>query len=129
MLSHAERDGFGLGSPRQHPTTKAVRRAIQVRQESVRALARRYGVSPTTVQKWRKRQTVADAPVGPKQPRSTVLSTKERRRSLLPFDGTCCCHSMTASMPSSPRSLTRPAQVCTAAYIDISDVHTEEGRL
>ena len=38
-------------------TTEAVRRAIQLRQESVRALAKRYGVSPTTVQKWRKRST------------------------------------------------------------------------
>ena len=43
-------------------TTEAVRRAIQLRQESVRALAKRYGVSPTTVQKWRKRSTTADAP-------------------------------------------------------------------
>jgi transposase-like protein len=32
-------------------TTEAVRRAIQLQQESVRALARRYGVSPTTIQK------------------------------------------------------------------------------
>src|SRR5688500_16406031 len=54
-------------------TTEAVRRAIQLRQESVRALAKRYGVSPTTVQKWRKRSTTADAPMGPKEPRSTVL--------------------------------------------------------
>jgi transposase-like protein len=43
----------------------------------VRALARRYGISPTTVQKWRKCQTVMDAPMGPKQPRSTVLSLEE----------------------------------------------------
>src|ERR671911_197218 len=55
-------------------TTEAVRRAIQLRQESVRALAKRYGVSPTTVQKWRKRSTTADAPMGPKEPRSTVLT-------------------------------------------------------
>ncbi len=41
-------------------TTEAVRRAIQLREESVRALAKRYGVSPTTVQKWRKRSTTAD---------------------------------------------------------------------
>lgn len=34
-------------------TTEALRRAIQPRQESVRAAAKRYGVSPTTVQKWR----------------------------------------------------------------------------
>ncbi|WP_191059994.1 helix-turn-helix domain-containing protein, partial [Geminicoccus harenae] len=55
-------------------TTEAVRRAIQLRQESVRALAKRYGVSPTTVQKWRKRSATADAPMGPKQVRSTVLT-------------------------------------------------------
>src|SRR5215211_4444461 len=74
-------------------TTKAVRRAIQVRQESVRALARRYGVSPTTVQKWRKRQTVTDERMGPKQPRSSVLSIEEEaiivafgRHTLLPLD-------------------------------------------
>ncbi len=41
-------------------TTEAVRRAIQLRQESVRELARRFGVSPTTVQKWRKRAFTAD---------------------------------------------------------------------
>ncbi|MGW9822086.1 transposase-like protein, partial [Methylorubrum extorquens] len=34
-------------------TTETVRRAIQARQESVRAAAKRYGISPTTVQKWR----------------------------------------------------------------------------
>ena len=58
-------------------TTEAVRRAIQLRQESVRALARRFGVSPTTVQKWRKRTTTADAPMGPKEVRSSVLTAEE----------------------------------------------------
>src|SRR3954454_13416572 len=58
-------------------TTEAVRRAIQLRQESVRALAKRYGVSPTTVQKWRKRSTTADAPMGPKETRSIVLTREE----------------------------------------------------
>ena len=74
-------------------TTEAVRRTIQLRQESVRALARRYGVSPTTVQKWRKRTTVADERMGPKEPRSTVLTLDEeaivvafRRHTLLPLD-------------------------------------------
>src|SRR3982751_3497725 len=74
-------------------TTEAVRRAIQLRQESVRALARRYGVSPTTVQKWRKRTTVADERMGPKEPPSTVLTPDEeaiivafRRHTLLPLD-------------------------------------------
>src|SRR3712207_3947110 len=74
-------------------TTEAVRRAIQAREESVRALAKRYGISPTTVQKWRKRTTVADERMGPKQPRSTVLSIEEeavvvafRRHTLLPLE-------------------------------------------
>src|SRR5215203_3756619 len=58
-------------------TTEAVRRAIQLRQEGVRATARRYGVSPSTVQKWRKRQTTADARMGPKGARSTVLTPEE----------------------------------------------------
>ena len=35
-------------------TTAAVRRALQVCQESVSALARRYGVSPTTVRRRRR---------------------------------------------------------------------------
>jgi transposase-like protein len=51
-------------------TTETVRRAIQHSQESVRALARRYGISTTTVQKWKKRTHVADAPMGPKEARS-----------------------------------------------------------
>ena len=36
-------------------TTEAVRRAIQHSQESLRALAKRYGINPKTVAKWRKR--------------------------------------------------------------------------
>jgi len=46
-------------------TTEAVRRAVQRSEESVRALAKRHGISPTTVQKWRKRSFVADLPMGP----------------------------------------------------------------
>jgi len=74
-------------------TTEAVRRAIQRSQESVRALAQRHGISPTTVQKWRGRQTAADAAMGPKQPRSPVLTPEQetaivafRRHTLLPLD-------------------------------------------
>lgn len=47
-------------------TTEAVRRAIQRSEASVRMLAGRYGISPTTVQKWRKRASVSDARMGPK---------------------------------------------------------------
>ena len=74
-------------------TTEAVRRAIQASQESVRALARRHGISPTTVQKGRRRKIVADQPMGPKQAHSTVLTLEEeavivafRRHTLLPLD-------------------------------------------
>ena len=74
-------------------TTEAVRRAIQLRQESVRVAARRYGVSPTTIQKWRGRLTTGDSRMGPKEPRSSVLSPEDeaiivafRRHTLLPLD-------------------------------------------
>ena len=58
-------------------TTEAVRRAVQRSEESVRALAKRHGISPTTVQKWRKSSFVADLPMGPIEVRSTVLSVEE----------------------------------------------------
>jgi hypothetical protein len=45
-------------------TTEAVRRAIQDSQASVRVPAARYGVGPTTGQKWKKRRSVADMPMG-----------------------------------------------------------------
>ncbi|RUU90796.1 helix-turn-helix domain-containing protein, partial [Mesorhizobium sp. M7A.T.Ca.TU.009.01.1.2] len=54
-------------------TTEAVRRAIQHSQESLRALAKRYGINQKTVAKWRDRTSVADLPTGPREPRSTVL--------------------------------------------------------
>lgn len=75
-------------------TTEAVRRAVQRSEESVRALAKRHGISPTTVQKWRKRSFVAYLPMGPIEVRPTVLSVEEeamivafRRHTLLPLDG------------------------------------------
>ena len=89
-------------------TTEAVRRAIQVRQESVRAAAKRYGVSPTTVQKWRRRQTTADARMGPKEVRSTVLTLEEaivvafRRHTLLPLDD--CLYALQPTIPHLTRS-------------------------
>jgi transposase InsO family protein len=139
-------------------TTEAVRRAIQAGQESVRALARRYGISPTTVQKWRKRSSVSDAPMGPKQVRSTVLTLEEeavvvafRRHTLLPLDD--CLYALQPTIPHLTRSSLhrclqrhgisrlpevtgdKPAKKKFKAYpigyfhIDIAEVHTEEGRL
>jgi transposase-like protein len=57
-------------------TTEAVRRAIQHSQESLRTLARRHGVNPKTIAKWRKRTSVADRKTGP-APKSTVLSLEQ----------------------------------------------------
>ena len=139
-------------------TTEAVRRAIQLRQESVRALARRYGVSPTTVQKWRKRATTVDAKMGPKQARSTVLTPDEeaivvafRRHTLLPLDD--CLYGLQPTIPHLTRSSLhrclerhgisrlpqieggKPEKKRFAAYpigyfhVDLAEVRTEEGKL
>ena len=59
-------------------TTEAVRRAIQHSQESLRTLAKRHGINPKTVAKWKMRTSVADEPTGPKVLKSTVLSTEKR---------------------------------------------------
>jgi transposase-like protein len=74
-------------------TTAAVRRAIQPSQESIAKLARRYDLNPKTVAKWKRRPQVHDAPMGPKQPGSTVLTLEEeallvacRRHTLLPLE-------------------------------------------
>ena len=90
-------------------TTAAVRRAIQHSQESLRALARRYGVNQKTVAKWRKRSSVADLRTGPKEPRSTVLSVEEeaiivafRRHTLLPLDD--CLYALQPTIPHLTRS-------------------------
>jgi transposase-like protein len=62
-------------------------------QESLRALATRYGINQETVAKWKGRTSVADLPTGPKKPKSTVLTTEEeavvvafRKHTLLPLD-------------------------------------------
>jgi len=57
-------------------TTGVVRRAIQRSSDSLRALAKCYGINPKTAPKWKKRTSVADSPTGPRTPRSTVLSVE-----------------------------------------------------
>ncbi len=90
-------------------TTQAVRRAIQRSEASVRALALRHGISPTTVQKWRRRQTTDDAAMGPRQAQSSVLSAEQeamivafRRHTLLPLDD--CLYALQPSIPQLTRS-------------------------
>ncbi len=138
-------------------TTEAVRRTIQHSQESLSVLARRHGINPKTVAKWRQRTTVQDAPMGPKQPRSTVLSKEEeaacvafRQHTLLPLDD--CLYSLQTAIPhltrsslhrccqrhgisrlpdtKDPRSK-RKFKTCPIGFfhIDIAEVRTEEGRL
>jgi transposase-like protein len=58
-------------------TTEAVRRAIQNSKESLKVLSQRYSINPKTVAKWRKRQVVQDAAMGPKEISSTSLSIEE----------------------------------------------------
>lgn len=79
-------------------TTPRVRAELQTSQASTRALAAQYGLNPKTVAKWRARLTTADAAMGPREPRSTVLSPADeavivefRRRTLLPLDDIMGC--------------------------------------
>jgi transposase InsO family protein len=90
-------------------TTEAVRRAIQHSQESLRVLAKRYGINQKTVAKWKRRDSVADIPTGPKDARSTVLSIAEeaiivafRRHTLLPLDD--CLYALQPTIPHLSRS-------------------------
>ena len=85
-------------------TTEAIRRAIQNSQESLRALAKRYGINQKTVAKWRARASVLDQPTGPKDAKSTVLSVEEKRRSSLLSGGRRSCRSTIVSMRCSRRS-------------------------
>lgn len=138
-------------------TTYAVRAAIQRSQASIAELSERYGVNPKTVAKWRKRVTVEDAPMGPKEKRSTVLSQAEeaacvafRKHTLLPLDD--CLYALQASIPHLTRSSlhrlfqrhdisrlpetegTKPKKRFKAYpigyfHIDIAEVRTEQGKL
>jgi hypothetical protein len=58
-------------------TTEAVRRAVQQSRESISKLSECYHLHPKTVAKWKKRTHVHDAPMGPKQPRSRILTLEE----------------------------------------------------
>lgn len=79
-------------------TTPCLRAEFQASQESTRSLAVRYNLDPKTVAKWRNRTTTADAPMGPKTPKSTVLTPAEesmvvafRQKTLLPLDDVLGC--------------------------------------
>src|SRR3974377_1258091 len=139
-------------------TRAARRRAIKNSQESLRALAKRYGINQKSVAKWKQRETVADLPTGPKEAKSTVLSIEEeaiivafRRHTLLPLDD--CLYALQPTIPHLTRSslhrclqrhgISRLPQVEGEAsakrkckpypigyfHIDIAEVRTAEGKL
>jgi len=90
-------------------TTAAVRRALQHSQKSLNELAEHYGINPKTVAKWKKRSFANDAPMGPKEVRSTVLTEEEeaafvafRKYTLLPLDD--CLYALQPSIPHLTRS-------------------------
>jgi transposase-like protein len=139
-------------------TTACVRRAIQHSEESIATLAKRYDINPKTVMKWRNRTHIEDAPMGPKEVRSTVLTPEEeamivafRRHTLLPLDD--CLYALQTTIPQLTRSSLhrllqrhdisrlpdiigeKPQKKKFASYpigyfhIDIAEVRTEEGKL
>jgi len=140
-------------------TTAAVRRAIQHSQESLLKLAERYDINPKTVHKWRKRSFTHDAPMGPKQRRSSVLSPQEeavavafRKHTLLALDD--CLYALQSTIPKLTRSAlhrcfqrhgisrlpeleghpSRPKKKFKAYpigyfHIDLTEVRTQEGKL
>lgn len=139
-------------------TTEAIRRAIQHSQESLRALAKRYGINQKTVAMWKRRTSSADLPTGPKEARSTVLSVEEeavivafRRYTLLPLDD--CLYALQPTIPHLTRSSLhrclqrhgigrlpdiegdKPAKRKFKAYpigyfhIDIAEVRSAQGKL
>ena len=90
-------------------TTEAVRRAIQNSQESLRALAKRYGINQKTVAKWKNREAVSDLPTGPREPKSTSLSLEDeaiivafRKHTLLLLDD--CLYALQATIQQLTRS-------------------------
>ena len=139
-------------------TTEATRRAIQNSQESLRSLAKKHGINPKTVEKWKKRDTVSDMPMGPKERKSTVLTAEEeaivvafRKHTLLPLDD--CLYALQETIPHLSRSSLhrclqrngisrlpdidgdKPLKKKFKPYpigffhIDITEVRTEEGKL
>jgi len=139
-------------------TTHAIRAAIQRSKATAKELAERHGINPKTVAKWKKRTFVHDAPMGPKDPRSTVLSFEDeaiavafRKHTLLPLDD--CLYALQATIPHLTRSSLhrcyqrhgisrlpdiegdKPAKKAFKAYpigffhIDIAEVQTAQGKL
>ena len=64
-------------------TTHAVRAALQQSKAPFKDLAARHGLNPKTVAKWSKRAFVQEVSMGPKAPRSTVLTAEEEEEAVV----------------------------------------------
>ena len=138
-------------------TTHAVRALIQRSCASNAALSRELGINIKTVSKWRKRDHLEDAVMGPREAHSTVLSIEQeavivafRRHTLLPLDD--CLFALQPTIPSLTRSslhrclqrhgISRLPEVegdkpkkkfkrypIGYFHIDIAEVRTSEGKI
>ena len=139
-------------------TTEAVRRAIQHSQESLRALAKRYGINQKTVAKWKKRtlgRRSADRAEGAEVDGAVDRGGGDHRRlpkhTLLPLDD--CLYALQPTIPHLTRSslhrclqrhgISRLPEVegdkpdkkkfktypIGYFHIDIAEVQTAEGKL
>jgi hypothetical protein len=138
--------------------THAARAAIQRSTATAKALAAQHRLNPKTVAKWKKRDFVHDAAMGPKDPRSTVLTKEEealavafRKHTLLPLDD--CLDALQATIPhrtgsalrrlcqrhsisrlpeveggKTPKETFKPYPI-GYFHSDIAEVRTEEGKL
>jgi len=97
---------------RLHPsarTTLEVRDAIRESGESLKFLAREFGINPKTVAKWKKRASGDDLPPGPRSPNPRKLTAEQeeiivrfREHTLLPLDD--CLYALQARIPQLSRS-------------------------
>lgn len=139
-------------------TTAVIRKTIQCSKLTNKALSQKYGINLKTVSKWRKRDYIHDAPMGPKRSSSTVLTKEEeamcvvfRKHTLLPLDD--CFYSLQDTIPHLSRSAlhrcyqrhgisrlpdvdgNKPAKKKFKTYpigyfhVDIAEVRTEEGKM
>ena len=138
-------------------TTHVVRAAIQRSTATIAQLADQHDINFKTVMKWRGRTSVEDMPMGPREPRSTVLTAGEealcvafRKHTLLPLDD--CLYALQATLPHLSRSalhrlfqrhdISRLPQIegdkqkkkfkkypIGYVHIDIAELRTAEGKL
>lgn len=106
-------------------TTEVTRRAIRHGQEILRTLAKRYGINPKTVAKWKKRTSVTDLPTGPKQLSSTVLSVEQeaaivtfRKHTLLSLND--CLYVLQPVIPHLTRTSLHRCLQCQTVFPDCS---------